>query len=147
MLLEQKSPLSFIDNFPLHVQIRIFPDKNNYMADINANWSNWYRFRIGIKPNDLQELNSELQQAIEDVSYKFEIEGILSDTLLGQLARKGAFAFKRIFSEDTPREIVSRALKMATTIQFSSEDFFIPWELLYDGSIGVHTDISGFWGM
>jgi len=146
MLLEQTSRLPFIDNFPLHVQIRVFSNGSGYMADINANWSNWHRFRIGIKPHDLEELNSELQQAIEEVSRNFENEGIGREAL-AKLAQMGTYAFKRIFSEGAPREIVNKILKMNATIQFSSEDFFIPWELLYDGPLGAQIDVSYFWGM
>ncbi len=146
MVLELTSRLAFIDSFPIQVQIRVFLHDNSYMADINADWSNWHRFRIGIKPHDLEELNSELQQAIEEVSCSFEKDGIRSDAL-AKLAQTGSFAFKRIFSESAPREIVNKVLKMRATIQFSSEDFFIPWELLYDGPLGAQTDVSHFWGM
>lgn len=146
MLLEQKLPLPFIDKFPIHVQIRVFSKGNSYAADMNANWSNWQRFHIGIKPNDVEEINLELQQAIEEVSYNFKKEGIRIDAL-AKLAQKGNFAFKRIFSEGAPREVVRKILAAGATIQFSSEDFFIPWELLYDGPLGAQTDPSHFWGM
>src|SRR6266702_2535469 len=111
MVLELTSRLAFIDSFPIQVQIRVFLHDNSYMADINADWSNWHRFRIGIKPHDLEELNSELQQAIEEVSCSFEKDGIRSDAL-AKLAQTGSFAFKRIFSESAPREIVNKVLKM-----------------------------------
>jgi CHAT domain len=146
MPLEQKLPLPFIDKFPLHVQIRVFANGNSYMADMNANWSNWQRFHIGIKPNDLEEINFELQQAIENVSLNFKKDSIRTDAL-ARLAQKGNFAFKRIFSEGAPREVVKKLLEVGATIQFSSEDFFIPWELLYDGPLGAQVDPSYFWGM
>ncbi len=146
MLFEQKLPLPFLDKFPIHVQIRIFSNGTSYIADMNADWSNWQRFHIGIKPHDLQEINLELQQAIEEVSYSFNKDSKSSDSL-ARLAQKGNFAFKRIFSEGAPREIIKKLLEIGATIQFSSEDFFIPWELLYDGPLGEQTEVTHFWGM
>ena len=147
MLLERKLPLPFIDKSPIDVQMRIFLDGNGYTAHMNANWSNWQRFRIGIKPNDLEEINSELQQAVEEVSHHFVKDDSIPIDALAKLAQKGNFAFKRIFSEGAPREVVKKVLEVGATIQFSSEDFFIPWELLYDGPLGTQTDVFHFWGM
>ena len=146
MLLEQKLPLPFLDKSLIHVQIRIFSNGTDYMADINADWSNWHRFRIGIKARDLEEFNSELQQAIEEVSDSFKKDGKNSGSF-AKLAQKGNFVFKRIFSEGAPREIVKKLLEVGATIQISSEEFFIPWELLYDGPLGPETDLAHFWGM
>ena len=75
-----------------------------------------------------------------------ETSGICDESL-SLLAQKGSYAYKRIFAEGVPREIISKALKTGVTIQFSSEDFFLPWELLYDGVVGDRVDISHFWGM
>ena len=66
---------------------------------------------------------------------------------LSKLAYKGNYAFKRIFAEGIPREIIDKALKTRTTIQVSSEEFFIPWELLYNGPLGTQIDPAHFWGM
>jgi hypothetical protein len=129
MSLKLTSRLPFIDNFPIRVQIRIYSERTSYMADINADWSNWQRFRIGIRPCDLEELNSELQQAIEEVSRNYKKDGIQND-VLAKLAQTGNFAFKKIFSDGAPREIVNQMLKMSATIQVTSEDFFIPMGII-----------------
>src|SRR5438876_6312992 len=146
MPLEQTSRLPFTDNFAVHVQLRISSSRNGYLADISADWSNWHRFHIGLTPQDVAELNMELQRAVEQVSGNLEMNGSCGDAL-SQLILKGNFAFKKVFPQGVPREMISKALKTGATIQFSSEDFFIPWELLYDGPLGGQADISYFWGM
>ncbi len=145
MPLTQTSRLPFTDNFEVHVQIRISSTSSGYIADISADWSNWHRFHIGLRPQDIAQLNIELQQAVEQVSANFTMDDTGGEAL-SRLAQKGNFALKKIFSEGAPREIVSKALKMGSTIQFSSEEFFIPWELLYDGPLGAQMHISNFWG-
>ena len=146
MPFEQTTRLPFTDNFPVQVQIRITSNGSGYEADICADWSNWYRFRIGLKPQDIAELNSELQQAIEQVAGNIEMNSAYGDAL-SRLAEKGSFAFKRIFAEGAPRDAISSALRRSATIQFSSEDFFLPWELLYNGPLGTHMQATYFWGM
>ena len=39
------------------------------------------------------------------------------------------------------------ALVIGAIIQVTSEDFFIPWDLLYDGPLGSQVETSCFWGM
>jgi hypothetical protein len=146
MPLEQTSRLPFTDNFAVHVQLRISSSGSSYLADISADWSNWHRFHIGLTPQDVAELNRELQQAVEQVSRNHEMSDSCGDAL-SQLILKGNFAFKKVFPQGVPREIISKALKTGATIQFSSEEFFIPWELLYDGPLGGQADVSYFWGM
>ena len=129
MLLKQTSTLPLNDNFSVQVQIRIFSNGSEYIADMSTNLDKWYRFRIGLKQHDIEELNSELQQAVERVSNDFETNGTCDESL-SLLAQKGSYAYKRIFAEGVPRDIITKALKTGVTIQFSSEDFFLPWELL-----------------
>src|SRR6266516_1812409 len=105
-----------------------------------------HKFRIGLKSHDIEELNSELQQANEQLSVNLEMDGGCGDSL-AKLAQKGNFAFKRIFAEGIPRETIGKALKLDATIQLTSDEFFLPWELLYDGPLGSQVDAAHFWGM
>lgn len=146
MVIEQKVSLSFIDNFPVQVQVSILSNGSEHIAYISADQGIFHRFRIGLKSHDIEELNSELQHANEQLSNNLEMDGNCGDSL-EKLAKKGNFAFKRIFAEGIPRETVSRALKPGATIQLSSDEFFLPWELLYDGPLGSQVDASYFWGM
>jgi hypothetical protein len=81
MLLKQTSSLPFSDNFSVQVQIRIFSNGSEYIADMSTNLDKWYRFRIGLKQHDVEELNSELQLAIEKVSSDFETNGTCDESL------------------------------------------------------------------
>ena len=156
MPLEQTTRLPFFDDFPVHVQIRIQSAGRQYEVFIQAYLGSWYRYRIGLQQHDVEELNSGLQQAMEQVSARFDVDmdGNITHEdkaecakALSTLAQKGNFAFKRIFEEGMPRETVNNVLQPGATIQVTSEDFFIPWELLYDGPLGNQADISYFWGM
>jgi len=148
MTLKTRVQLPFVDDFPVHVQIRIQAQDREYEAYVQADWSKWHRFHVGVKQHDIEEFHSELQQAIEEVSQCLEnnVDSSEYARALSNLAYKGNFIFKRIFSGGVPREIISKALRTGATVQISSEEFFIPWELLYDGPLDP-VDISYFWGM
>lgn len=149
MSIEQKSGLPFLNTFPVHTQIRIQPHDREYVAYVQSGWAKWHRFHIGLRQQDIQDLNSELQQTIEQISGSLTVksDGSADQTrALSTLAHKGNFAFKRIFAEGIPRTTIRNALNKGAIIQVSSEDFFIPWELLYDGPLSS-VNISDFWGM
>src|SRR5437660_2249684 len=135
-------------NFPVHLPIRIFSDSQGYIADICSGWSDWYRFRINLTRDDVHQLNKDLQQALEELSFSFDEKNPTSQqNVLLKLAEIGNYAFKRIFAEPSLRKTLNKVLKGDATIQFISEDFFIPWELLYDRPIRQHVDVTRFWGM
>src|SRR6266568_6624824 len=147
---EQIFDLPFTDDSPVNVQIRIQPYWREYLAYIQTDYSDWYSFSIALTQDDIKELNIELRRAIDRISGNFNTGsynlGECHEALL-MLAQKGTFAFKKIFSKGVPREIVREALKVGSIIQVTSEDFLIPWELLYDGPLGSQVDAFYFWGM
>lgn len=135
-------------NFPVHLSIRIFSDRQGYVADICSRWSDWYRFRINLTREDVHQLNKDLQQALEELSFSFdEQNSTVQQNVLLKLAETGNYAFKCIFADPSLRETLNEVLKEGATIQFISEDFFIPWELLYDAFIEQNVDATHFWGM
>lgn len=150
---QKEVSLPFLDNFDVNVQIRIQPRGNSYMAYLQTGGGKWQRFPINLQPDDIQELNTTLQQTIEQTAAHFTDadEGETEEQVaaLTQLARKGTVVFKRIFSEGGPRERIRQALQTGATIQITSEaeNFFIPWELLYDGPLTAPIDAAYFWGM
>lgn len=149
MAIEQKARLPFADDFPVNVQIRIQPLEREYVAYIQAYWAKWHRVHIPLKQHDVEILNAGLQQAIEQVAGYFEEGRTLpaARDALAELARKGNFVFKTIFAESSAQETIRSALQPGTTVQVTSEEFFLPWELLYDGPLGTEVDINRFWGM
>src|SRR5260370_36764688 len=150
MVLQQTLSLPLTDNFKVNVQIRIQHYGRKYQAYIQTDDSDWYSFSIQLTQDDVRELNAELQRAIEQVSGYFELDSynVQERTeALSRFAQKGNYAFKKIFAKGTPRDIVREALVIGAIIQVTSEDFFIPWDLLYDGPLGSQVETSCFWGM
>jgi hypothetical protein len=108
-----------------------------------------YRIPIDLTASDLKSLNSDLQGRIGNASSYFmpgELPSVERDEALVRLARTGAYAFNSIFADGTPRETIRRALRDGCTVQITSEDFFVPWELLFDGPLDEHIDLACFWG-
>ena len=150
MPLEQTLRLPLVNNFPVNIQLRIQPYGRTYQAYIQTDYSDWYSFPIQLTQDDVKELNAELQRAIEQVSGYFEdssIESAERTEALSRLAQKGNYAFKKIFAKGTARDIVHEALLINAVIQVTTEDFFLPWELLYDGPSGPQVNAERFWGM
>ncbi len=151
MLLKQ-TPLTFFEDISVvDMHLRIYSDNNYYKAELQICGIKPQRFRIGLTSHDVEELNAELQQAIEDITNKVGEDNEAGLETLIELATIGKSAFNRIFSEGSSREIIQKALeilevKTVVTIEISSENFFIPWEILYQGSLATF-DISNFWGM
>src|SRR5438128_8650332 len=78
---EHKSHLPPFDNFAADVYIRISLEGNRYTAEIQFRGMRPQRIPIELTPNDLEELNAELQQAIEQVASNVETDGIYGDAL------------------------------------------------------------------
>ena len=147
MPIQQVLPMPPIYNLRKNVtvSIRIWSEGKGYEVSIQTNWSQPHQFSIEPTPHDVEELNLGLQEALEQVSRKFGTDEY--NDAVSNLAKKGDSAFKWIFRDKKLREKISEVLKTGATIEFSSEDFFIPWELLYDGPLGAEVDVLCFWGM
>ncbi len=153
MIRERRSPISFNDNFQVAVQIRIHKTQHGYDADLQAGLDRPHRVSIRLGHHDVESLNQELQAGIERVTNSFgdgESTTSAQDRMpyFIELARLGKYAFNTIFADGAPRQAITEALKTGSTIQFSSEEFFIPWELIYDQPVdGQKLDPFGFWGL
>jgi len=144
-----ESPV-FIYNYPIDINITIHLYNGEYEATILSSGIAPQIFSIELTRDAVQEINSSLQQAIEEVSNSYEEGDSLSSEALSQLATAGKNAFNRIFKEG--KQLLYQVLELIRketeiTIEIASKDFFIPWELLYDGPLGKLVDISKFWGM
>jgi len=69
------------------------------------------------------------------------------DAAPAELARMGNYAFHRIFSDPSSQKNIRNALRAGTIVQIVSQDFFIPWELLYDDPLDARKDLPHYWGM
>ncbi len=150
MALQQTVILPLTNNFLVNIQIRIQTRGQEYQGYIQTDYSGWCSFPIHLTPHDVKDLNAELQRAMEYVANSFEMDSTAStqhSEAVSRLAHKGNFALKKIFSKGTPRDVIHEAVRRGAVIQVTSEDFFIPWELLYDGPLGDLVDPSSFWGL
>jgi hypothetical protein len=147
------TPLPLNDNFPVELQISIRPYSSTYQAHVQVNDGKWHRFSIGLKSNDVVELNTELQNAVENLANVFDEDGHFDpadfNDALFNLAKKGAFAFERIFKDGPAQDLIKKALKPGSTIQITAEaeDFILPWELIYPEPLSMPIDATNFWGM
>lgn len=134
-----------LDISPVELQITIFNNGNEYVAFVLKEGSSRY-FAIHLTPGDVKNLNILLKEAIQQVANNVGKEIAYQETL-AELARKGSYVFGRIFQEEIALETIRAGLQPGTVVQITSKDFFVPWELLYDGPLGANTHISYFWGI
>jgi hypothetical protein len=144
MTFSETSDLPPLDISPVHVQITILPSGGEYIAYVITDRA--YLIPIHLKPHDVKNLNLLLQEAIQKVAGSFG-KGSTYDAALVELASMGSYAFERIFSDYSSQETIRNALNAGTTVQIVSKDFFIPWDLLYDGTVYVDGYTSYCWGM
>jgi len=152
MPVEQALMVPLTYDLPVNVQISIEPLERDrgYRICIIADGWDWCEFFIPLKRDDIKNLNAKLQTAIESVTYIFgESDTDLNERrkALFELAEKGHFAFNKIFTEGELRDTVYAILKRSETIQVTSNDFIIPWDLLYGAPLDDQVDAFNFWGM
>jgi CHAT domain len=108
---------------------------------------------IELSPYDVASLNSELQSALEDAA---GLSNSGEDTTpedfhkqLRRLAELGNYAFKQFFGDGEAIQIIQDlwALDDPLSIQLVSEDFSLPWELMYPASPSHALTYEHFWGM
>src|SRR5436305_7942456 len=145
MTFSETSDLPPLDISPVHAQITILPNGGEYIAYVISDMGA-VPVPIHLTPHDVKNLNMLLQGAVQQVAGSFHQESTY-DVALGELARMGNYAFQRIFSDFSSQETIRNALNVGMMVQIVSKDFFIPWDLLYDGLVDVETDISHYWGM
>jgi hypothetical protein len=144
-------PIEF-QNYPIDVRLRIYPTGQRYDLEIQAE-GQLLRRPIDMTPSDLLALNKRLQQEIEATVYE-NTEGLspTSNDLEAQilpLAETGGYAFRRIFSHPDAEEAIQTLVTRngSVSIEITSEDFFLPWELIYPVSLDEPLSYEHFWGM
>lgn len=144
-------PLAFQD-YSIDVQIRIYQTGARYGADIFA-MGQMRRIPIEMSAHDLADLNKQLQEAIKNTAHwaAHHIGETTKDLQeqLYPLAELGNYVYRKIFSYHDTMNIMQSLLAMSSkaTIEIASEDFFVPWELLYPVSLNKPVSYRHFWGM
>lgn len=106
---------------------------------------------IEMSLHDLSRLNSQLQEAMEKF-VRPNARYLRSEhrDLLRDLARIGHYAFRQIFGHPIALSVVQSLLSLSTqlSIDIASDDFYLPWELIYPASLrDGPLSYDGFWGM
>jgi hypothetical protein len=144
-------PVAFQD-YPVDIHIRICRAGARYGADIFA-VGQMQRVPIGMSPQDLLALNRQLQDEMRSIVSE-DVEGeaptaVELEAQLRPLAEVGNYAFKRVFSHHDALTAIQELLGLGqrVSIQVASEDFFLPWELIYPVGLDEPLSYEHFWGM
>ena len=139
-------PISFQD-YPIDVNLDICKQGEQYWLQI-IGWGQRKRYSMNMTAGDLANLNKYLHQEIYGIARNNEQEPLTKQEL-EDLAGIGHYAFRRVFhdsgAEDAIKQLVCRNKKVA--IEIASEDFFLPWELIYPASLDEPISCYDFWGM
>jgi hypothetical protein len=138
MLAEKQFFVPLTYDFPVNVQIWIEPVSSDtgYRVRIVADDWDPGEFFIQLRQEDVKRLNYQLRIAIEAVSDRFSRDNTDPKErrkALSELAEQGIGVFNEIF-EGELRDTIRKVLKTGKVIQITSNDFIIPWDLLYDDS-------------
>jgi hypothetical protein len=145
-------PIAFQD-YPVDIHLHIYREEPHYGAYISA-VGQARSVPIKMLPHDLEALNKLLQEAIDEVASENREDWTPTPTELEKqltpLAKVGNYAFKQVFSHHDALAAIQEllALSQHVSIQIASEDFFLPWELIYPASLDEQSlSYEHFWGM
>jgi len=144
-------PLSFYNN-PIHIYLRLRLNGGKYEAELQAG-GRQIRVPIDISPHDLAAICKRLKGVMEQTA-KISLKGNYKnpgeqDSNLRSLATEGKYAFERVFSHHDLNTVIHKMLSDYKILYFeiASEDFSIPWELLYTGDLEELIMPNNFLGM
>lgn len=145
---KQSNRISPLDPLPVYCTLYILKDNDKYVAHLLSDGGASY-FDINLTHDDIKNLNTLLQTAMQAVSDKFE-RGNAYEEALQELARQGNYAYQRIFANALGRISTVFAGGINQVVSIVSDSFFVPWDLLYDRPPWTLTTsddyIGGYWG-
>jgi len=109
----------------------------------------WSKTELGVSQRDLEEFNSLLRAGLERVADSIGSLADLErdpDGPLADLARFGEVVFTNLFPERAAQDMIRSNLRRGGLIEIASEEFLLPWELLYT-QVTRRPSISNFWGV
>jgi hypothetical protein len=143
--------LAFQD-YPVDIHLRIYREGARYGLDIFA-VGQMQRMPIEMSPQDLERLNKLLQKAIGAVATENAEDWLPTAVELKEqltpLAEAGYYAFRQVFGHHDALAAVRQLLTLSPniSIQVASEDFFLPWELIYPVNPNKSLSYRHFWGI
>lgn len=132
------------------VSLRIRSEGERFNIEIF--WPGYHKFApIDMTRQDLTGINEVLRDAVQKVAKAAGKKEQVSQALK-PLAAAGQYAFGSIFKHSAATEAINAALEgyasnSEVVIQIVSEDFFLPWELLYPNPLNEPLAFKNFWGM
>jgi hypothetical protein len=134
----------------IDIEIRIYREGARYGANMIAVGC-CQRLPIEMSPQDLMALNRQLQEEMQCTAAGGMEEPAPAEleARLRPLAEAGRFAFKRVFGHHDALAAIEDLFAMSrrVSIEVTSEDCFLPWELLYPVSLDEPLSYEHFWGM
>jgi len=129
------------DKIEIHLDIRSAGAGHKYQMLIKG-VGHIKPYYVDMLLDDLYQLNEDLREAFQGVVNNKDDQGVINE-----LAKAGHNAFLKIF-EKKAREDLRKLLSYSTntTIEITTEDFFLPWELLYLESPEKTVSIDNFLG-
>src|SRR6266487_1340073 len=119
MSIEKTSPIDIILTEE-EADIRILSvNGGKYQGFIQTRWFDPLPFPVEPSQADVQDINTELQQAIEQISAVTDSESGYHGSF-SELAGIGMYAFVMIFADRALREVIN-SLEPGTTITLSSD--------------------------
>lgn len=144
-------PLRVFDYSP-DITLTIRPHGREYEADIRARDDYFDRFPISMTPSQVGALNTRLRIVLQELvcdTDELSLPPKKSAQFLQELASVGSLAFKEIFRNrltEITQLLKSFPTQQPASLQIVSEDFSIPWELMFEGNSLSGPQIDGFWG-
>ncbi len=141
-------------NYPIDIQIRIRPSASTYTAEIYAESTMMKLISIDMSSDDLASCSARLRCEIQSIVTQNE-QIVGSKSRLLDLAKEGHDAFIQIFNNERNwmvklvDEITRRCVPAHRhiSIQITSKDFLLPWELIYPFNPSGNLSFQHFWGM
>ena len=123
-------PTIYQEHQNIDVHIDIHPLGHKYEMDLKGIGGR-LRQKIDMLPEDLHQINNRIRNAFREIAF-----GETTDKSMRELAEAGYTAFLRVFdikAREEFRKLLSYSQNV--TIEITTDDFFLPWELLYIGNI------------
>jgi hypothetical protein len=136
-------PPVYQDHLNIDIHIDIHASGHQYEIDIKGAAGGKTRRKVDMFQKDLYDLNNRMRDAFREVAFG---ESLNPDTIQ-RLAREGHNAFLQIFDKNA-RALFKDLLSFYknSVIEITTEDFFLPWELLYIESTDEPFSIDNFLG-
>ncbi len=147
MQVETRIPPTEYQNYRVDVYLRIYRQGVRYGLEILGTPIP-IRSNINMTSHDLAQLSEQLQEAMDAIARNNEQE-LPTEEELADLAEVGHYAFNRVFCDPDVRTAIRHLISSSqeVSIQVVSEDFFLPWELIYPATLDELFSYDHFWGM